>query len=163
MNIKSFAPLALLALTSVGAAVAQSTPAAEPAVDLAIYPEAKAGQTRHVLTLPQAEDENLLKVEIFAGQTMMVDCNTVMIGADLEEEDVKGWGYPYYEIDDVSPPAQTMMACPNNEKREALVPLRLGSDALVRYNSKLPLVIYAPEGLTVGYRLWQTDNKLHQN
>ena len=159
MNIKRVAPLALMALFAAQAVFAQS--AAAP-VDLTIYPEAKSGQIRHVLTLPQQENEDLFKVEIFAGQTMMVDCNTVMISADLDEEDVKGFGYPYYEIDDISPGATTMMACPNAEKREALVPLRLGSDAFIRYNSKLPLVVYAPEGLTVGYRLWQTDNTLHQ-
>ena len=152
-----FAVAGLALMTSLGMAQAQSSE-----VDLAIYPEAKAGMIRHVITLPEDAHEDNLKVEIYAGKTLMVDCNIVVIGADLEEEDVKGWGYPYYVVEDVKEPVQTMMACPKGEKIEEIVGLNFGDDALVRYNSKLPLVVYAPENLTVGYRLWQTDGEIRK-
>lgn len=132
-------------------------------VDLTIYPAAKTGQGQHILTLPTLEHEGNYKVEVYVAQKMEVDCNQVMISADLEQEDVKGWGYPYYTVEDVSQPAQTMMGCLDAKKTEELVPLQFGEDGFVRYNSKLPLVIYAPEGLSVGYRLWQTDGKVITN
>ena len=31
---------------------------------------------------------------------------------------------------------------------------------LLRYNSKLPLVVYVPEGVEVKYRLWSTEPEL---
>lgn len=49
----------------------------------------------------------------------------------------------------------TLMACLDDTKHEAFVSMQ---DApLIRYNSKLPVVIYAPEDVTVKYRIWQAD------
>lgn len=145
-----------------GTAHQPPAPGVTQKVDLNIYPPAKAGQTRHVLTLPPLAQEDHAKVEIFAGKTMMVDCNRVMIGADIDDETVHGWGYNYYVINDVKPAASTMMACPNTPKREDLVGLNLGSDAFIRYNSKLPVIVYAPSDLTVGYKVWKTDGTIQK-
>jgi ecotin len=49
-----------------------------------------------------------------------------------------------------------MMACPGEEKRTAFVAVNL-EDPLLRYNSKLPVVIYVPEGFSVRYRTWSAD------
>ena len=47
-----------------------------------------------------------------------------------------------------------MMACPpGQEKTEAFV-LVGGEGLLVRYNGKLPVVTYVPEGFEVRYRIW---------
>jgi len=36
--------------------------------------------------------------------------------------------------------------------------IRLGGDPyLIRYNSRLPIVVYVPEGVEVHYRLWHAD------
>jgi ecotin len=145
-------------LLSSSLALAQS--ADQAPVDPKIYPAAKAGFTRHVLTIPQNANERNLKLEIVAGQNMEVDCNHVMISADLEDETLEGWGYNYYKIDDISKPASTMMGCPDNSKTTKFIGFNMGNEALVRYNSKLPLVIYAPENIEVGYRLWETNGKL---
>lgn len=142
---------------SFAALTASAALAQEGGVDISIYPAAKAGYQQHVFTLPALENEYDSKIEVYVTQKMSVDCNRVMIGADLESEDIKGWGYSYYVVEDIKPPAQTLMGCPDDKKTEELVPLHFGDDAFVRYNSKLPLVVYAPEGLNVGYRLWQTD------
>jgi ecotin len=46
----------------------------------------------------------------------------------------------------------TMMAAPEgSEKVERFVP---GSPLLIRYNSRLPIVVYAPEGYEIRYRIW---------
>ena len=131
-------------------------------VDPKIFPEAKAGFKRHVLTIPKKDQEGTLKVEIIAGKTMEVDCNHVMISADLDDENLEGWGYNYYKIDDVSKPASTLMGCPDNSKKNEFVTFNLGSDALIRYNSKLPLVIYAPDDVEVGFRVWETSGKIEK-
>ncbi|MNY77756.1 Ecotin precursor [compost metagenome] len=45
------------------------------------------------------------------------------------------------------------MACPDSSRKQAFVPVG-GEPMLVRYNSKLPLVIYAPADVEVRYRIW---------
>lgn len=47
------------------------------------------------------------------------------------------------------------MACSNTKKVKANLPVHLGDKSLLRYNSKLPLVIYAPKDVDVSYRIWQ--------
>ena len=34
-----------------------------------------------------------------------------------------------------------------------------GEPYLIRYNSKLPVVVYAPEGVEVRYRIWRTEGE----
>jgi len=144
----------LLCVAAFGSAQAQQ------ALDTSMYPAAPKGMVQHIFTLPEQADEALYRVEIVAGKTMEGDCNHIMIGADLDREDVDGWGYSYYEIDDVSQPASTMMGCADATKTPRFVELNFGDDALVDYNSKLPLVVYAPEDLKLGYRLWQSNGDI---
>lgn len=154
--MKQISFVAALAMTaSLNAAGAQD------AIDTTIFPAAGKDDVQHIFTLPEQDDEQRFKIEIVASKVMEADCNRVMIRADLESEDLEGWGYPYFEIKDVSPPATTMMGCPDGKKTEKPVELLLGDDALIRYNSKLPLVVYAPDDLTVSYRIWSTDGELH--
>lgn len=150
--------LATLALTLAGATMVAAQNAAP--VDPEIFPAAQAGQTRHVFTIPAIENEGNYQIEIVAGQTMSVDCNTVMISADLDDETLEGWGYTYYEIDDISQPASTMMGCPDNSRTDKFVGYHMGQDAFLRYNSNMPVIVYAPSDITVGYRIWQTDGVL---
>ncbi|HKJ20499.1 MAG TPA: ecotin family protein, partial [Woeseiaceae bacterium] len=77
-------------------------------------------------------------------------------GGKLERQVVSGWGYPLYRLSSVAGPASTMKACPGEEKRTAFVAVNL-EDPLLRYNSKLPVVIYVPDGFSVRYRTWSAD------
>ena len=53
--------------------------------------------------------------------------------------------------------AGTLMApLPGTPQVEKFVTLG-GEPYLVRYNSRLPLVIYVPEGVEVRYRIWRAD------
>ncbi|MFT0212075.1 serine protease inhibitor ecotin [Pseudomonas sp. F1_0610] len=125
-----------------------------PTDDLKAFPQAQNGMLRHVIRLTPQTNENLFKVEIIPGKTIEKDCNNTFFMGDIEEETVKGWGYTYYVVEDIKGPASTMMACPDNTKTKAFVPVAT-DDGLVRYNSKLPLVIYAPKDVEVRYRIWQ--------
>lgn len=145
MRIPSLAAAIALAATAV-------LPAAEP---LKPYPAAEEGMTRHVLELTARDDEDSAKVEIIVGKTVMTDgVNRHFFGGKLETRTVEGWGYSYHILPKLGPMAGTLMAAPPGApKKETFV--RLGGEPfLVRYNSKLPVVVYVPEGCEVRYRIW---------
>jgi len=127
--------------------------------DIAPYPVARDGYLRHVIWLPQQADEEMYKLEIVPGQLLQTDCNTRAMAGTLKERTLEGWGYTYYELSDVKGPMSTMMACPDNSTTEAFVPVQ-GEGTLLRYNSKLPVVVYAPENIEVRYRFWVADTVL---
>lgn len=135
--------------------------AATPKLEsIAPYPAADKGMTRQVITLPPQTNEENFKVELVIGQNMMVDCNRVLISGEIERGTIDGWGFDYLVLGKIGQPATTMMACPDNKKHEAFVPVNLGQEGIQRYNSKLPIVVYVPEGITVKYRFWRADDEL---
>ena len=127
--------------------------------DVAPYPKAEDGFVRQVIHLPKQVHEEDFKVEVLAGKTLAVDCNRQRLGGTLEEKTLEGWGYPYYRLDKVSGPASTLMACPDGKTRKEFVPV-VGDGFVLRYNSKLPIVIYAPKDVDVRYRLWSASDKV---
>lgn len=129
--------------------------------DVAPYPKAEDGFVRQVIHLPKQAQEENFKVEILAGKTLTVDCNRQRLGGNLEEKTLEGWGYSYYRLDKVSGPASTLMACPDGKTRKDFVPV-VGEGFVLRYNSKLPIVIYAPRDVEVRYRLWSASEKVEK-
>jgi len=128
--------------------------------DVAPYPKAEAGFTRQVIHLPKQEQEDNFQVEILAGKTLEVDCNRQRLGGVLDEKNLEGWGYPFYRLEKVIGPMSTMMACPpGSQKKRAFVPV-VGDGFMLRYNSKLPVVVYAPSDVEVRYRIWSASDKL---
>lgn len=148
---------AILALTLAAAAHAS----AASLKDVAPYPEAEKGFTRQVIHLPAQADESAYKLEILAGKTLQVDCNRQRLGGSLEERTLDGWGYSYYRLDKVSGPASTLMACPDGKHTEAFVPV-VGEGFMLRYNSKLPVVVYVPKDVEVRYRIWSASQDVQK-
>ncbi|MGW8309556.1 MAG: serine protease inhibitor ecotin [Thiogranum sp.] len=147
--MKFFRMLALFAATFASGAWAD-----EPGGDLKPYPAADAGFERWVFRVPAVEQEKDRKVEIVVGKTLAVDCNSTWFGGDLEQRTAVGWGYSFYVLEKVGGPASTLMACPPGQDRtDAFVTVQ-GKGFLQRYNSKLPMVVYVPEGFQVRYRIW---------
>ncbi|MCP3869072.1 MAG: serine protease inhibitor ecotin [Gammaproteobacteria bacterium] len=131
-----------------------SVSAGAPADDLKPFPEAETGFKRKIIRVPPTDRDLDHKVEILAGKQLPGDCNTSWLGGELQKKTVKGWGYPYYVLHGAEHPASTMMACPEGqEKTTRFVQVR-GEGFLLRYNSKLPVVLYVPEGFEVRYRIW---------
>ncbi|APC12646.1 MULTISPECIES: serine protease inhibitor ecotin [Providencia] len=133
--------------------------ATEELEKIAPYPKAESGMTRHVIQLANQQNENDFMVELVIGKTIKADCNRQWFMGDLDKKTLEGWGYDYYKLDEVKGPASTMMGCPEPAK-DRFVSTQLGDDAFMRYNSKLPIVVYTPSDMQVKYRVWSTDGKL---
>ena len=130
------------------------------AEDLKVFPPAQSGFERHVIRLPQLDNEDEHKVELIPGKTIEVDCNRHRFGGTWSRESIPGWGYSYFLLAEVSGPASTMMACPPDEpKRKEFVRVTI-PDPILRYNSRLPLVVYAPGDIEVRYRIWSAADEM---
>lgn len=124
--------------------------------DISMFPAAEPNQERVVIRLPEVENEADMMIELQVGKMMMVDCNLPRFSGNLEQHSVKGWGYNYLSLGQVSDPISTLMACPDPQKKEAFVQV-YGQGYFLNYNSKLPFVIYIPQEYEVRYRLWRAD------
>ncbi|AGZ35450.1 ecotin [Pseudomonas sp. SWI6] len=153
-------PTRLFAMCSLTLAMAAPAMAAK-LEDVAPYPKAEKGFTRQVIHLPAQADESAHTLEILAGKTLQVDCNRQRLAGSLEEKTLQGWGYSYYRLEKVGGPVSTLMACPDGKKTEAFVPV-VGEGFMVRYNSKLPVVVYVPEGVEVRYRVWSASQDVQK-
>lgn len=123
--------------------------------DLRAFPPAKDGMERHVIVLPHKErgEEDAFRVELIAGTMMDTDgTNLYRLGGTLKEKHLEGWAYSFYEFTP-GPTAMTLMA-PRGKPVKKFVsapPLH------TNYNSRLPIVIFAPAGYEIRYRIWKAD------
>lgn len=123
------------------------------------YPAAKPGQRRIVIHLEAKPDEDEWKVEVTVGKVMETDgVNQYGMSGDIHEVVVEGWGYTYLRVEpkDVF---STRMAPPTDQKPVRRFVGMVHPYRLFRYNSKLPVVVYVPEGYEVRYRLWKVDGQ----
>jgi len=127
------------------------------------FPPAEKGQVRYVIPLAEKTDEAAFKVELVIGKTIKVDSeNRYFFAGQIQTQNIPGWGFTRYVLDDLGPVAGTLMAVSDQaEKVERFIPL-LGEPYLVRYNSRLPIVVYAPEDAEVHYRIWSAGDELHE-
>ncbi len=122
--------------------------------DVTPFPDAEAGMIRLVIVLPEMpRAEPNYSVELLAGKTIATDgVNQVRMDTGLEARNLEGWGYTYYQMTGSGRVASTLMAVP--EGTPEVHRFVGGSPLMVRYNSRLPLVVYVPEGFEVRYRIW---------
>jgi ecotin len=116
---------------------------------------------RYVLQLPTQDDESIFKVELMVGKTVQVDeKNRYFFGGNIEKETIEGWGYPGYNVSKMGPMAGTLMAVDPDAPKVARFITLGGEPYIIRYNSRLPIVVYVPEGAGVRYRIWTTVDEL---
>ena len=146
---------AVLALAcTLRAACAQQPAAPNPsaAQELKAFPATLKGHQRHVIELPALPDEADRQIELIGTKAMTVDCNTRGMDGRFDERDVKGWGYTYWVLQSRGQVMTTMMACPPGSQRPGVAQTQ---GTLLRYNSKLPVVVFVPDGMGLRWRVWQ--------
>lgn len=146
-GMKKIATLLLLAAT-----------VSTQADNMKAFPLAEPHMARHVIQLPSVENEDDLKVQLQVGKTVEIDpVNTHFFAGQIQALDIPGWGFTRYVVEDIGPMAGTLMAPPSAAAKVQRF-ISLGGDPyLIRYNSRLPIVVYVPEGAEVRYRLWQAS------
>jgi len=127
---------------------------------LKAFPPAEEGMTRHVLELPETKDDSAFKVELIVGKTVKTDAvNRYFFGGNIEAVNIEGWGFTRYVVAKLGPMAGTLMAPdPNAPQVDRFVSLG-GEPCLIRYNSRLPVVVYVPDGVEVRYRIWSAGSE----
>jgi len=131
--------------------------------ELKAFPPAQQGMQRFVIVLPHKErgEEDDFRVEIIVGREMLTDgVNRVRLGNAIEPHTLEGWGYTYYEVTANSETISTLMAPPEGApKVKAFV---TAAPLQIRYNSRLPIVVYAPNGYEIRYRIWNASKTTHE-
>lgn len=142
---------ALLAACAQPPMSASTTPNTAAQNELKAFPGTLAGHQRHVIELPALPDEDAHKLELIGGKAMTVDCNSRGMDGRFEARDVPGWGYSYWVLQSQGQVHSTMMMCPPGSAKPGFVQ---AEPLLVRYNSKLPVVVFVPEGMALRWRVW---------
>ena len=128
---------------------------------LQAFPPAETGMVRHVLQLPARGDESLYKVELIVGKTVETDpYNRYFFTGQIQSETIQGWGFTRYVIKTLGLMAGTRMAVPPNTPKAPHFITLGGEPYFIRYNSKLPIVVYAPEAAEVRYRIWSSGGSM---
>ncbi len=135
--------------------------AAGAADNLKAFPAADQGMTRYVLQLPRQKDESAFKVELIVGRTEAVDKgNRYFFGGRIEKQTIEGWGFTCYRLNKLGPLAGTRMAMAHPAPKVERFIAVGGEPYLVRYNSRLPIVVYVPDGVEVRYRIWRAGTEM---
>ena len=122
---------------------------------LSAFPTEKEGFQRHVLLLPEILDTQDRKVEIIVGQMAYVDCNRHILGGTFSTETVVGWGFDYLVFHSDGMMAATRMAC---IEPPVFSFVAASQTEFVRYNIQMPVVVFAPIGFEVRYRIWEAPS-----
>lgn len=122
------------------------------------YPEAAPGQERKVIYLPALDarlEQEHTRVQLIPGRHE--DCEDgrlYHLTGTISEGTVEGWGYNYYTVTlgDIYA-AHRSPADPEN----ASTFVAMYENPIIRYNSKLPIVVYVPAGAELRYRVWMDE------
>ncbi len=140
-------------MMTLAAADQPGAPVAKPAAStMKAFPPADQGMSRYVLPLPPQKDESGFRVELVAGKTIETDgVNHCFLSGKIEEKNIEGWGFPRYNVS-VGPVGSTLIGVPaGTPKVKTFVSV---NSELLRYNSRLPVVAYAPDEVEMRYRFW---------
>ncbi|WOP15705.1 ecotin family protein [Ottowia sp. SB7-C50] len=119
---------------------------------LRTVPEHMAGYRRHVFYLPERADENQLQVELFGGMVVEWDnCNAPVLQGEVEQHSLRGVGHTYWVFKSDGRIIRTAMGCwpiPDHGQTFAAI-----ASPRLDYNSRLPVVAFVPEAMTLRYRV----------
>lgn len=122
------------------------------------FPAPGRGVVRYVWNPPVQPNEDDLKVEILAGKNVEVDqVNRHFLVGTLTEQTIEGWGFPKYVVRTNGVVGGTLIAVLEGQPLVTKFVALRSDPRLFRYNSRLPVVVYAPEGIIVKFRVWGAD------
>lgn len=118
--------------------------------------QALDGYQAHALSVisPKGSSDTPVKIEIVPGKNMEVDCNHYSLMGGFSEK-VLSDGNSYYLFESDGQATSTLMACPDNTKRKEFV---RGQSIFFDLNEALPPVVFAPEGIEIRQRLWNSTS-----
>jgi ecotin len=122
------------------------------------FPPPDQGQVRYVIHLAEQDDESNYQIELIVGRTVGIDeINQYFFGGQIKKESIVGWNYTRYVVSEIGPMAGTLIAVGPSAPKVARFIRLAGEPYLIRYNSRLPVVVYVPEGVEVRYRIWRAE------
>lgn len=129
-------------------------------IDLGIFPAAEKGYKKLVIEVPYSGNDKNKKIEFSVGKWMEVDgCNSFHLAGSLEKKDLQGWGYDYYVFKTEGQVVSTQMGCPTAPKRHLFVSAQ---PETVRYNGRMPIVLYVPDEYDAQFKIYVTDGDSYQ-
>ncbi len=124
-----------------------------------IFPKAEKGYTKMVIEVPHSSSDANKRIEFNVGKWMEVDgCNSFGLQGTLEKKDLQGWGYEYYVFKTKGDVIATQMACPGMPNRNLFVSAQ---PEMVRYNGRLPIVIYIPVEYEVQFKIFKAEEDIY--
>ena len=121
------------------------------------FPKAETGFKQVYIQVPIIENEENYKIELHIGKEALVDCNQHVLIGEVVEQTLEGWGYTYFKVNTDGSMASTKMACLDSKMERKFITL---TPQLVRYNCKLPVVVYVPENFSVKYKIFKASDAL---
>lgn len=123
-----------------------------------IFPAPEKGYKKMIIEVPHSENDKNKKIEFSIGKWMEVDgCNSFSLQGTLEKKDLEGWGYNYYIFKTNGQVVSTQMACPGPNRNLFVT----AQPEMVRYNGKLPIVVYVPEGYDVQFKIFKAEEDVY--
>lgn len=125
--------------------------------DITMYPKI-AGMIKHAIFLEAQPDEKFYKIELYAVKSASVDdCNKHFLIGEFETKNLEGWGYDYYIFQSNGSIMSTKMACIKSSY--SYKDVASSQTQTTRYISAIPLIVYAPQGVNIKYKLWKQEPK----
>ncbi|MGG6232358.1 ecotin family protein [Tenacibaculum sp. SDUM215027] len=147
--------IAFLTITSVAVGQTSLTK-----TDVSIYPKPEKGFKQMIIEVPHSDNDSNKKIEFVIGKWMEVDtCNKHGLVGSIEKKELKGWGYSYYDFKTDGGVISTRMACMENSVIRKFIS---SQPKIVRYNGKLPIVIYVPEGYEVQFKIFKAEDDVYR-
>ncbi|QKF64173.1 ecotin family protein [Campylobacter corcagiensis] len=127
--------------------------------DTSIFPKAQDGFRQHIINLEPKQSEKDYEVVVEFGRVLSVDCNVHSYsGGILKDKVLDGYGYNYYEFsDNNSTLYKTLMLCPDEALKDEFV--MFGDSIKTHYNSKIPLIIYAPKDINIRVKIYALESE----
>lgn len=120
-----------------------------------IFPSPEDGYKKMIIEVPHSANDDNKRIEFSVGKWMEVDgCNQFGLQGSLEKKDLQGWGYEYYVFKTEGHVISTQIACPDLPKRHLFVS---AGPEMVRYNGRLPIVIYVPQEYEVQFKIYKAE------